>query len=67
MADKRMTPASFAAWRLRLYGHRSIKAAADALGCSRTSIRAWEAGEHKIPLYIALACQALANGLPPMN
>jgi hypothetical protein len=62
-----LTPASFKAWRERLYGPRSFRIAADALGCSRTSIRAWEAGTHKIPLYIALACQALANGLPPMS
>jgi hypothetical protein len=62
-----MTPSSFHAWRLRLYGPRGVKAAAEALGCSRTSVRAWESGQHKIPFYIALACQALANGLPPMQ
>jgi DNA-binding XRE family transcriptional regulator len=62
-----MTPSSFHAWRVRLYGERGVKAAADALGCSRTSVKAWETGTHKIPLYIALACQALANGLPPMQ
>lgn len=62
-----MTPASLKSWRERLYGPRSIKAASGALGCSRTSIRAWESGINKIPLYIALACQALANGLPPMT
>lgn len=61
-----MTPASFLAWRLRLYGPRGATAAADALGCSRTSIKTWETGTHKVPRYIALACQALANGLPPM-
>jgi predicted transcriptional regulator len=61
-----MTPSSFRAWRVRLYGERSIKAAADALGCSRTTIAAYESGTHRIPLYIALACQALANGLPPV-
>jgi DNA-binding XRE family transcriptional regulator len=61
-----MTPETFKAWRERLYGARGVKAAAEALGCSRTSIHAWETGEHKIPHYIALACQALANGLPPM-
>ena len=77
-----LTPASFKSWRERLYGPRGVKAAAEALGCSRTSIHAWETGwvirgQHsdgsfrecpvKIPRHIALACQALANGLPPMN
>jgi DNA-binding transcriptional regulator YiaG len=59
-----MTPASFLAWRLRL--GLTVKAASIALGCSRTSVHAWETGTAKIPRYIALACQALANGLPPM-
>jgi hypothetical protein len=79
-----MTPASFLAWRIRMYGPRGVKAAAEALGCSRTSIIVWERGYAKndakhieagysktvpreIPTYIALACQALANGLPPMT
>jgi hypothetical protein len=75
-----LTPASFRAWRVRLYGERGITAAAKALGCSKTSVLAWERGyiiesypgcerkeERKIPKYIALACQALANGLPPMS
>jgi len=61
-----MTPASFKAWRERLYGPRGVRAAAEALGCSRTSIHAWETGRHEVPRYIALACQALANGLVPM-
>ena len=59
-----MTPASFLAWRLRLGLDK--KAAAIALGCSRNYIYSLESGSTKIPLYIALACQALANGLPPM-
>jgi len=62
-----MTPASFLAWRIRLYGPRGVKAAADALGCSRTSIRAWETGAHKIPRYIALACAALSWELRPAD
>ena len=60
-----MTPASFKAWRERLYGPRGVKAAADALGCSRTSIHAWETGAHKVPRYIALACAAIEEDLPP--
>jgi len=62
-----MTPASFLAWRLRLYGPRGVTAAADALGCSRTSIKAWETGGHKIPRYIALACTALDYDLVPIG
>ena len=54
-----MTPTSFKSWRERLYGERGITAAAEALGCSRTSIRAWETGRHDIPRYIELACEAL--------
>jgi DNA-binding XRE family transcriptional regulator len=60
-----MTPASFKAWRERLYGPRGVKAAAEALGCSRTSIHAWETGKHKVQRYIALACTALSEDLPP--
>jgi hypothetical protein len=81
-----VTPESFTAWRIRHYGLRGVKAASDALGCSRTSIKAWERGyvdeytdpkswraddaqprrkHREIPRYIALACQALVNGLQP--
>jgi DNA-binding XRE family transcriptional regulator len=59
-----MTAASFKAWRERLA--LTATDAARVIGCSRTSIAAWESGRHKIPRYIALACQAIANGLPPM-
>lgn len=59
-----MTPASFTAWRERL-GYNKAEASR-RLGCSQNTVAAWETGKAKIPLYIALACQALANGLPPM-
>jgi len=65
-----MSPASLAAWRKRL-GLNKTEAAA-ALGLSRNAYSAYEAGRwagrlRPIPIYIALACQALANGLPPMK
>jgi transcriptional regulator with XRE-family HTH domain len=59
-----MTAASLTAWRKRLGWSKAE--AARRLGCSKNSILAWENGQ-AVPLYIALACQALANGLPPMN
>lgn len=60
-----MTPASFIAWRERLSLDK--KAAAAALGCTRNFIYSMESGSTKIPRYIALACQAISNGLPPMG
>ena len=59
-----MTPATFRAWRKRLGLNRGQ--AAEALGCSRNTIPRWESGETEIPLYIALACAAIAHGLPPI-
>ena len=60
-----MTPASFADWRSRL-GLNKSKAAL-ALGCSRNVVIGYEDGSRKIPRYIALACAALAYGLPPIE
>lgn len=70
-----MTPEAFQAWRVRMYGERGQSAAAAALGCSKTTIAAYERGyvvrvagvdtSIRIPLYIALACQALSHGLEP--
>jgi hypothetical protein len=59
-----MTPASFLAWRLRLGLDK--RAAAIALGCSRNYIYSLEKPGAKIPLYIALAAAAIANGLGPL-
>jgi DNA-binding XRE family transcriptional regulator len=39
--------------------------AADALGCSRTSIYNWENGTNECPHYIGLAMAALAMGMSP--
>lgn len=60
-----MTADEFKAWRAR---HKlSERAAALAIGCSRTSIRSYEAGKSEIPRYIALACAAYSYGLKPMG
>ncbi len=42
----------------------SLYEAARQLGCSRESLRQWLNGNRRIPRYIALACAALAFGLP---
>lgn len=60
-----MTPDSLRAWRGRL-GYSQYEASR-RLGCSRNAYIGWETGENRIPQYIALACQAIANGLPPMG
>ena len=41
--------------------------AAKALGCSRTTIAAYETGKSKIPRYIALACAAIIARLRPLE
>jgi DNA-binding XRE family transcriptional regulator len=53
------------AWRLRL-GIKSRADAARRLGLSRNTYAAYEEGRAEIPLYISLACAALAYGLPPL-
>ena len=59
-----MTPESFAAFIARM-GWTDTRAARE-LGCGRNSISNWTRPGARVPRYIALACQALANGLPPM-
>jgi transcriptional regulator with XRE-family HTH domain len=59
-----LTPASFLAWRKAQ--RLSANAAAKALGCSRTTLIAYELGKSQIPRYVALACAAIAAGLNPM-
>ena len=58
-----MTPTSLLAWRRRRGLGKA--AAAAALGVSRNSYAAYEAGRAPIPFTVALACAALAHGLPP--
>ncbi len=65
-----MTPASLKAWRERLSWTKT-RAAAE-LGLSPNGYAAYEAGRwngkpRPIPRHIALACAAIAHGLPPIN
>ena len=67
-----MKSEALTAWRERLGFNRSE--AASRLGISRNAYTAYEEGKpgkngkpRKIPLYIALACAAVAYGLPPMK
>lgn len=64
-----MTPAQFKAWRTRL--SFSQEEAAQALGISKGSVQLYEAGRRRedgravlIPKTVALACAAVAYGLP---
>ena len=63
-----MTPASLKAWREQLYGTgygtRSKQKAAKSLGLSQRAYDSYEAGEHRIPRYIELACMALQYDTP---
>ena len=59
---KAMAAASFAAWRDRL-GFSKTDAALK-LGLSRNAIIKYENGASEIPDHVALACAALAYGLP---
>ncbi len=60
-----MTGADFAAWRARLGMNKT--SAAKALDLSRNSIIAYETGRAPIPRHVALACTAIAHGLPPIG
>lgn len=55
-----MTPADLSAWIAHM-GWSDRKCARE-LGCSQNSIKAWR--RNGAPRYIALACAALAFGLP---
>jgi hypothetical protein len=57
-----MTPATLSAWMTRL--HLNKVQAANALGLARNTLDGYLAGRVRIPRYIALACSAIAQGLP---
>lgn len=59
-----MTAQDFIDWRERLGFNRTD--AAEALGLGRNQPQRYEEGQ-PIPKYIALACAALAHGLPPIG
>jgi transcriptional regulator with XRE-family HTH domain len=59
-----MTPETMKEWRKRL--NLSLDKASVVLGCSKNTLIAYER-RGNIPRYIALACAAIAFGLPPME
>jgi len=61
----KVTPTALTQWRQRL--GLSQAEAARRLGCSRRAYGQYEAGQSRIPQYIALAAAAVAYGLPPMG
>ena len=56
-----MTPADLRAWRAAM-GYTQPQAA-QALGVSLRTVKAWEAGFAAPPAFLPLACAALAAGL----
>lgn len=56
-----MTPTDFRAWRATM--GCTQQQAAQELGVSLRTIKAWEAGFAAPPAFLALACAALAAGL----
>jgi plasmid maintenance system antidote protein VapI len=57
-----MTPQSLQAWMDRIGLNRT--GAASALGISRNTLQAYLEGKYPIPKTVALACSALAMGIP---
>lgn len=60
-----MTPTQLRDWRERL--NLSQQRAASELGLSLRGYQNYESGERKIRRHIALACAAVAFGLPPYD
>jgi predicted transcriptional regulator len=62
-----MTPKSLKAWRQRMRWQK--KQAAQALDVSENGYADYEDEKRKrrIPRHIALACAAIAHGLPPID
>ena len=63
--DRRMSPASLIVFRKRLCLSQGLFARVIGIG-QRTLIR-YETGASPIPKTVALACAAVAFGLPPME
>ena len=64
-----MTPADLRAWRAHM--DYTQQQAAQALGVSLRTIKAWEGGETAVPAIVPLACEALsarsATGAVPVQ
>lgn len=60
-----MTPQSLTAWMTRLHFNKSQ--ACLQLGIARTTLDRYLAGDVTIPRYIALACAAIAHGVPEVK
>lgn len=63
-----MSGPDFAAWMTHIgrgRGRISDGQAAEMLGVGRNSIGQFRRGERPVPVAVALACAALAYGLPP--
>lgn len=60
-----MSPASLQAWMDRLHFKKSK--AADELGIARTTLDRYLEGDAPIPKVVALACAAIAQGVPPIR
>jgi transcriptional regulator with XRE-family HTH domain len=60
-----MAPATFRQWRKRL-GYTQAEAA-QAIGMGTRQCQKYEQGEAPIPLTVALACAAVAMGVPPLQ
>jgi predicted transcriptional regulator len=60
-----MKPESLTSWRQRMNWTKT-RASAE-LGLSPNGIAGYESGRWPIPRYIALACAAIAHGLPPIG
>jgi predicted transcriptional regulator len=60
-----MTPTALAAWMTRLHFNK-VRAASE-LGIARSTLDRYLDGSVSIPQSIALACAAIAHGLPPIK